>query len=55
MNRQDRDAIYGLAREWVLEAGKAIRERINDPLTIDTKSDANDLVTTMDKDTEYFL
>ncbi|RYG74038.1 inositol monophosphatase family protein [Lentibacillus lipolyticus] len=55
MNKQERDAIYGLAKEWVLEAGSTIRERIYDPLTIDTKADANDLVTTMDKDTEYFF
>ncbi|TRM12267.1 inositol monophosphatase family protein [Lentibacillus cibarius] len=55
MNMQERNAIYQLAREWVLEAGQAIRKRMNTPLTIETKADANDLVTTMDKDTEYFF
>ncbi|GGK04225.1 inositol-1-monophosphatase [Lentibacillus kapialis] len=55
MNVTLREEIYELAKEWVLEAGKTIREKINDPLTINTKSDRNDLVTTMDRDTEYFF
>ncbi|SFB18257.1 myo-inositol-1(or 4)-monophosphatase [Lentibacillus halodurans] len=55
MDLELREALYLQAKEWVLEAGKTIREKINDPLTIDTKSDPNDLVTTMDKGTEYFL
>ncbi|MFD1360205.1 inositol monophosphatase family protein [Lentibacillus salinarum] len=55
MNREQRDGIFQQAKEWVLEAGKAIRDKINDPLTVETKSDPNDLVTAMDRDTEYFF
>lgn len=55
MNQEKRQSIYLQAKEWVLEAGKKIRSRINDPLTISTKSNPNDLVTTMDDDTEYFF
>ncbi|WP_010530406.1 inositol monophosphatase family protein [Lentibacillus jeotgali] len=55
MNVTFREELYDQAKEWVLEAGKTIREKINDPLTINTKSDRNDLVTTMDRDTEYFF
>ncbi|ALX47347.1 inositol monophosphatase family protein [Lentibacillus amyloliquefaciens] len=55
MNQEQRQAIYQQAKDWVLEAGKTIRFKINDPLTISTKSNPNDLVTTMDRDTEYFF
>ncbi|TFJ94521.1 inositol monophosphatase family protein [Lentibacillus salicampi] len=55
MNETFREKLYQQAKEWVVEAGTTIREKINDPLTISTKSDRNDLVTTMDKDTEYFF
>ncbi|RDW17964.1 inositol monophosphatase family protein [Oceanobacillus chungangensis] len=56
MNTEERKAIYNQAKEWVLEAGKNIRAKIDDPLIIDTKSNPNDLVTTMDKETEaYFV
>lgn len=56
MNTDVRNAIYNQAKEWVLDAGKNIRAKINDPLVIDTKSNPNDLVTTMDKETEaYFV
>ena len=47
--------LYNDAKKWILEAGANIREKINDPLIIDTKSDANDLVTTMDKETEKYF
>lgn len=55
MNLTIHDKLYEQAKEWVLEAGNTIREKINDPLTINTKSDRNDLVTTMDRNTEYFF
>lgn len=55
MNQEQREPIYQQAKEWVLEAGKTIRGKINDPLIINTKSDRNDLVTTMDRNTEYFF
>ncbi|EQB36553.1 MULTISPECIES: inositol monophosphatase family protein [Virgibacillus] len=55
MNTEVRETIFQHALEWVLEAGKTIRAHMNDPLTIDTKSNANDLVTTMDRDIEAFF
>ncbi|WP_203247586.1 inositol monophosphatase family protein [Sporosarcina beigongshangi] len=55
MDKKLRDDIFQHAKEWVLQAGETIRTKINDPLIIDTKSNPKDLVTTMDKETEYFL
>src|SRR5699024_9784418 len=55
MEQSTRQALFKQAREWVLEAGRTIREKIDDPLVIDTKSNENDLVTTMDKETEQFF
>lgn len=55
MNLETREALFTQAKEWVLEAGKHIRAKINEPLIVDTKSNANDLVTTMDKETEAFF
>ncbi|WP_026905981.1 inositol monophosphatase family protein [Paucisalibacillus globulus] len=50
------DEINRKAKEWILEAGRTIRNKINDPLDISSKSNPNDLVTSMDKNTEkYFL
>ncbi len=47
--------IFKQAKSWILEAGAFIRQKINDPLIIDTKADANDLVTTIDRETEKLL
>lgn len=47
--------IFDQAEKWVLEAGRNIREKINDPMIVDTKADPNDLVTVMDKETELFF
>jgi len=55
MDTKLRDDIFQHAKEWILKAGETIRGKINDPLIIDTKSNPKDLVTTMDKETEYFL
>ncbi|ASN05894.1 inositol monophosphatase family protein [Virgibacillus necropolis] len=55
MTELNRNKIFSNAKQWILEAGKIIREKINDPLIVDTKSNANDLVTTMDKETEKFF
>ncbi|GAB3068209.1 inositol monophosphatase family protein [Virgibacillus ainsalahensis] len=55
MNTQYREDVYNQAKEWVLKAGTNIRKKINNPLKINTKSNANDLVTAMDKETEYFF
>ncbi len=43
-------------REWIMEAGKTIRESFKAELNIKTKSNRNDLVTDMDESTErYFI
>ncbi|MEC5422829.1 inositol monophosphatase family protein [Virgibacillus sp. C22-A2] len=55
MKSEIRDNLFDQAMEWVMSAGANIRNKINDPLEIDTKSNANDLVTTMDKETEYYF
>lgn len=49
------DDIFEHAKKWILAAGETIRLRINDPMIIETKSNPNDLVTTIDKETEYYL
>lgn len=55
MDMETRNTLYNQAKEWVLEAGVAIRNKIGVPLEIKTKSNRNDLVTSMDKDIEYFF
>lgn len=50
----EKDLLH-IARQWVLEAGHIIKEKMNEPLTIDTKSDPNDLVTSLDQETEKFF
>lgn len=55
MDNITRKEIFCYAKEWILEAGNIIRNTIDDPLEIGTKSNPNDLVTTMDKNTEKFF
>lgn len=55
MDKLLRDEIYSDAKQWILEAGQEIRAKINEPRTITTKSNPNDLVTEMDKKTEIFF
>ncbi|TDL35181.1 inositol monophosphatase family protein [Jeotgalibacillus sp. S-D1] len=44
------------AKQLIYRAGETIRESFKNPLQIDSKSDANDLVTNMDKEIEkYFV
>ena len=44
------------AKHWVKEAGEKIRASFETTLNIETKTNRNDLVTNMDKDTErYFV
>lgn len=50
-----KNQLYQDAKTWVYEAGKQIREKMNHPLDIETKSNANDLVTILDKQTEKFF
>ncbi|WP_347860697.1 inositol monophosphatase family protein [Salimicrobium sp. PL1-032A] len=51
----DKEKVFQDAKDWVLEAGEYIRDRINEPLHIETKSNPDDLVTQMDQDTEEFF
>lgn len=55
MIKDVRDGIFNNAKKWVFEAGHKIREEMTKPMTVTTKSDANDLVTTVDKNTEKFF
>lgn len=55
LERVLREEIFQNAKAWILEAGENIRKKINDPFVIETKSNPNDLVTALDKETEYFL
>jgi len=55
MEEKLRDEIYSQAKEWVMEAGRQIRSKMNESLTIDTKLTPNDLVTSMDKEIENFF
>ncbi|RFU71125.1 inositol monophosphatase family protein [Peribacillus saganii] len=43
------------AKEWTKTAGKRLRESFKETLNISTKSNRNDLVTNMDKETEEFF
>ncbi|GAB1611876.1 MULTISPECIES: inositol monophosphatase family protein [Mammaliicoccus] len=47
--------IYKFAYQIIKEAGRHIRETIDEELEIETKSNPNDLVTNMDKETEERL
>jgi len=55
MQKTLRNELFNQAKEWVLEAGEKIREKINQPMVIDTKSNPHDLVTETDKLTEEFF
>lgn len=43
------------AKKWIKEAGDRIKSSFTNTLTIETKSDKNDLVTNIDKQTEQFF
>jgi myo-inositol-1(or 4)-monophosphatase len=55
MEEKKQQELFDYAKKWVLEAGQHIKEMIDEPLLIDTKSDPNDLVTEMDQNTEKFF
>lgn len=44
-----------LAKSWVKEAGQRIQQSMKEKMTIETKSNPNDLVTNIDKETERFF
>lgn len=47
--------IYEFAQQIIIEAGENIRRQLKNELVIETKSNPNDLVTNMDKETEALL
>lgn len=49
------EPIYANALQWVKEAGEKIRLSFDQTLNIQTKSNPNDLVTNIDKETEQFF
>lgn len=55
MDKAIRNDIYDQAVKWVLEAGTIIRDEMDAPLNIETKSNPNDLVTVLDKRIEAFF
>ncbi|MGE6631245.1 inositol monophosphatase family protein [Bacillus sp. NPDC077027] len=44
-----------LAKQWVKEAGSRIKKSMQEGLSIETKSNPNDLVTNIDRETERFF
>ncbi len=55
MNNEQRKAIFIQAEQWVLEAGGIIRDRLKNPIKVDSKSNTNDLVTEVDKEIELYF
>lgn len=56
MKVKDIEEIYACATNWIKEAGNRIIQSFQSTLNIETKSNANDLVTNIDKETEqYFI
>lgn len=49
------ESIAAIAKQWVMEAGQTIRTSFEMKLDIQTKSNANDLVTNMDREVEQFF
>jgi len=47
--------IYRYAKKWIEEAGERIEKSFKETLDVETKSNRNDLVTNMDKETEQFF
>ncbi|WP_066317945.1 inositol monophosphatase family protein [Bacillus sp. FJAT-29814] len=49
------EIVYSHAKQWVKEAGERIRQSFDQTLNIETKTNPNDLVTNIDKETEQFF
>lgn len=50
-----RESIFNQTRSWILDAGAIIRHKINNPITVKTKSNPKDLVTEVDREIELFF
>nr|WP_256440493.1 inositol monophosphatase family protein [Jeotgalicoccus sp. WY2] len=46
--------IYNFGKELIVEAGKFIETRMTQEFKVDRKSNPNDLVTDVDKETQFF-
>ncbi|WP_322787231.1 inositol monophosphatase family protein [Terribacillus saccharophilus] len=55
MEQSMKHTLHKQAQQWVLEAGQLIKEKMDEPLEIMTKSSPKDLVTKMDKAVESFF
>lgn len=55
MHKQWQKELFLQAKEWVLEAGIMIRDNLNKPMSVMTKTSHKDLVTTMDQQVEQFF
>ena len=55
MNEMDINAVDAFAKQLVREAGELIKKSFSNVLNIETKSNANDLVTNMDREIEQFF
>lgn len=51
----NKQQVYETAKTWIEDIGGVIRDNIDQPRDIDTKSNPNDLVTEMDKRVEQFF
>lgn len=51
----DEREVFTYAMNWLREAGEKIKRSLAQPLTIEEKSNPNDLVTNIDKEIEYFF
>lgn len=49
------ETVYFHAKQWIKEAGENIRNSFDQTLNIETKTNQNDLVTNIDKETEQFF
>lgn len=47
--------VYEVAREIAVEAGELIKSKMIESVSVDSKKDANDLVTNVDRETESFI
>ncbi|QHS22117.1 inositol monophosphatase [Virgibacillus sp. MSP4-1] len=55
MEAEQKHALFIQAKEWTMEAGERIKERVQQPFKVNTKRDRKDLVTEVDEDTEKFF
>lgn len=55
MDKNQQQSVFTKAEQWILEAGTIIKNRLKNPIEIDTKANENDLVTNVDKEIELFF